>query len=145
MSLSEYQIPGVVSDGYVEYQHLQRLNELNDRIHERDDAVAQPFHPVMDIFSVSTRYAFFPILDRRPPSQPAPTTLASNYEVDNELHFSKSKYIPSSTSDMYSDRFRVLPPSYAPVSLPARTVPSQIGNDTFLNATRTQLRMSARK
>jgi len=67
------QIYGIIQG--IQYGQNARVDELNTRIHERQlPDVA--LRPQFDIRAVSTKYAHFPIIDRRPPieNRPMPPT-----------------------------------------------------------------------
>jgi len=114
----------------------ERVEELNDAIYARVIPDA-PLEPQYDIRPVSTKYARFPILDRRRvegvetslmlyPQQPTPVGVSmgplSGFSVDQETQLQnrffalqkhgsgiQSTYIPASTSSLYND-----PAFYAP-------------------------------
>jgi hypothetical protein len=120
-------IQGLV-DGIV-YQQHERTDELNDRIQQRVYST-HPLKPLYDIRPVSTKYAKFPMVDRRVPPQVALTSYLDysttgsfasmesngpvdgyfdNVNVESQLHNryfalgsgSKGVYVPSSNSDLY--------------------------------------------
>jgi hypothetical protein len=110
----------------------QRVDELNSRIYERVISDS-PLEPNFDPRPVPTKYAFFPIIDRRTPSKEpklpyidynlqsnfnpgnriAPFSgFSNNIDLENTLrnqHFSlqhgagQGIYIPGSNSDLYKN------------------------------------------
>jgi hypothetical protein len=169
-------IEGLV-DGIL-YQQHERTDELNERIQQRISSDS-PLQPVYDPRPVSTKYATFPMVDRRvDPSVPLSSYLdystADSFAsmqrkgpVDgffskvndesvlrNQVHplgsGSSGVYVPSSNSDLYmvgplagsimdAQPFPGLFTSYA-VTSPDLLVGAGVGQQTFLNSTRVQLR-----
>lgn len=149
--------------GLLSGQH-DRVDELNDRILGRafDNKSAKP---VFDPRAASTKYTLFPILDRRPKIylDDKADPVGQDVETETDLYGRKerigaydsgSKFRPSLESDMY--KITVGKPTDQPPlerallferptfmkSIHPNTVSKQIGNDTFNNHTRTQLRGS---
>lgn len=111
-------------------QHHERTDELNDRIGSRHFS-DQPLQPYFDPRPTPTKYAHFPILDRRAPTHvpitPTPihntqtnfnpatrkyhvNTYLANVDNESDLRgqtgilsrdMTASMYVPNSTSDMY--------------------------------------------
>ncbi len=124
-----YQIQGVHQG--VQYRQNERVDELNDRINSRIVADSH-LEPNFDPRPVPTKYAHFPIINRRKevnePSIPypaynqylnfTPTTsngpssgYRNNVDVENSLRnqeyalqhgAEQNVYVPSSTSDLYN-------------------------------------------
>lgn len=113
----------------ISYGQHNRVDELNQRTVERQFA-DKPMKPCLDLRSLPTKYAFFPIIDRRAPSkEPVNKYLdhsASNFcpniskgpadgfmrNVETEMvlrnqYFALQRgadqhiYVPSTTSDLY--------------------------------------------
>lgn len=180
MQLSEsYQIYGVPQGIY--YGQFDRTDELNMRTHSRQFS-DKPLTPQYDMRPVSTKYALFPIIDRRTPSQThleqnlqnnenynlstnfSPATrngpvsgYVSNVDKESTLRnlgiaiqrgAEQGVYVPSSNSDLY--KISITPsPSIQPhpelfridtFGSYRRAPVGNIGNDIFMNHTRTQLR-----
>lgn len=118
----------MISNSHIQYNHQERIDELNDRIFSRnytDSILPTSFHPR----PVMTKYSRFPIVDRRsessvsipPPSSeyvvgsasitaPAPfetfqRQIAVESDLRNQSHSLSSAphrhYVPSSSSDLY--------------------------------------------
>lgn len=83
MNLSEYNkpIPGVVSGVY--YGQNERLDEINNRIEARN-VPDKPLPPNFDPRPVLTKYALFPMLDNRMPTN---VPIQSNYKYSLENTF----------------------------------------------------------
>lgn len=118
---------GVVNGVY--YCGNDRLNELNNRISERN-IPSEPLQPQLSMRAVPTKYTTMPILDQRAnpntqlnqyttfntmttfnPGTSAPWSgYATNINTESLLHnqffalqkCDQSEYIPSSTSDLYN-------------------------------------------
>jgi hypothetical protein len=117
-------------------QHHERVDELNDRIASRQFS-DQPLQPYFDPRPTPTKYAHFPILDRRAPTHvpivPTPihdlqtnfspatrkyhvSTYLGNVDNETELRGQTQKlqrggcdnlFVPSSTSNMYVPNWSV--------------------------------------
>jgi hypothetical protein len=145
----------------VQYGQNERADELNERINART-IPDSPLEPNFNPRPVSTKYAQFPIVNRRKmvnePSIPYPG-YRNNVDVENSLRnqeyalqhgAEQNVYIPSSNSDLYRPTI-VSAPSEQPhprlfeqhnfSSMPHPNVENSIiGRDQFFNHTRTQLR-----
>jgi len=115
---------------YLYYGQNERVDELNDRMQSRHFSDS-PLQPNFDPRPVPTKYAFFPVINRRTPlkepvvpyldynlsanfnpgTQKAPPSgYLNNVDIENQLrnqHFAlqhgsyQGVYVPSSNSDMY--------------------------------------------
>lgn len=175
-------IEGLIPSGYagVLIGQNERVEELNRRIVDRVSTDA-PLQPNFDPRPVSTKYALFPVIDRRripkqaiekyPQYEPKDKFYSnlekgpvdgylSNINLESSLRNQffalqrggapQSTYIPSSKSDLYQTEV-VSQPSVQPFpnlfkredfaqSRGMDNLQSHIGNDTFHNSTRVQLR-----
>jgi len=120
---------------YIKYENQERVDELNSRISSRHFPDS-PLQPNFDLRSIPTKYALFPIINRRTPikepvvpyldynivnfnpgSQRAPPSgYINNVEKENQLRNQYSAlqhgtfegvYIPPVTSDLYNIRIPI--------------------------------------
>lgn len=138
-----------------------RVDELNNRILDRAFANNKPMKPLFNPRSVSTKYVLFPVLDNRPEIYlEDKVDVGENIEIETDLYGRNerssiydygSKYRPSLESDMYNDMVGKPMTDTEHTLLFARprfetfihpNLSTQVGNDTFNNHTRTQLRGS---
>jgi hypothetical protein len=164
--MNEYnnKIEGLPDDIF--YGQYERLNELNDRLYDRNLSINNPkIDPRFDIRSVPTRNCLvFPILDMKYDAKTKIKKQIVNYNENIETESNlrnqyyalqhgadQSVYVPSSKSDLYN----VSVPISMNIEQPYKGLfqresykttgndfinNSDIGRDTFFNCTKTQLR-----
>jgi hypothetical protein len=171
-----YLIPGVVHG--CEFGQHERVDELNDRLSSRHFPDI-PLEPNYNIRPVPTKYALFPVVNRRQKvAEPLlqyvehnpyfnfnPASSKSNVKgfqknVDTETILrnqtialqhgaDQGVYVPSSKSDLYNVSVVSTPGEQTHPLLftkmehsnrPHQNLSNNIGNNTFFNHTRTQLR-----
>jgi hypothetical protein len=163
---------------YLYYGQNDRTDELNERILGRLNT-SSALEPNIDLRPVPTKYALFPVIDRRTmPTEPIQTR--PNYVVETQFHPGTSKgpvsgfsvdketilrnqcfalqadigqstFVPSSNSDLYKTTVvsrptnQPYPKLFENYRFDQRLHPNvanfpEIGQNTFFNGTRNQLR-----